>query len=197
MLNNTKHVSDIRSKYELIAFAGTGHDVSYLFFWGHTAKDRSVIGKECLSQWYPAAFDIDRINYPTAEHYMMAEKARLFNDNDALEKILNAKTPADAKKLGRTVKDYDDVAWKEHRFNIVVTANKAKFSQHKDLSTFLINTGDKVLVEASPRDRIWGIGIGQSNADAHNPAKWRGLNLLGFALMEVRQYLLSDNYHVE
>ena len=97
--------------------------------------------------------------------------------------------PADAKKLGRTVKDYQDTLWKKHRFEIVVQANKEKFSQNNDLKTFLNNTGDNVLVEASPRDRIWGIGMGESNPDAMNPAKWKGLNLLGFALMEAREQL--------
>ena len=180
----------IRSRDELIAYIAEGNKVRYLFFWGHTAKGGSVVGKECLSQWYEADFCVDDIHYPTAEHYMMAEKARLFDDNVALMKILESTSPAEAKKLGRTVKGYQDDIWKKHRFDFVVRGNQAKFSQNQQLKEFLINTGDNILVEASPRDRIWGVGMGQSNPDAENPSKWRGLNLLGFALMEVRMYEL-------
>ena len=121
---------------------------------------------------------------------MMAEKARFFDDNVALMKILESTSPAEAKKLGRTVKGYQDDIWKKHRFDFVVRGNQAKFSQKQQLKEFLINTDDNILVEASPRERIWGIGMGQSNPDAENPSKWRGLNLLGFALMEVRMYEL-------
>jgi len=117
---------------------------------------------------------------------MMAEKARLFNDKQALEKILAANDPAEAKDLGRTVKGYKEDLWKKHRVDIVVRGNQAKFSQNEKLKAFLKTTGDAVLVEASPHDKIWGIGLEQSHTDAGNPAKWRGLNLLGFGLMEVR-----------
>ena len=79
---------NIRSKEELIVYLATGNNVKYLFFWGHTAKDVSEVGKECLSQWFETDFSIDSVHYPTAEHYMMAEKARLFNDTQALNKIL-------------------------------------------------------------------------------------------------------------
>lgn len=176
----------IRSKEELITFIAEGNKVKYLFFWGHTPKDNSVVGNECLSQWYESSFEIDGIHYPTAEHYMMAEKARLFNDSEALEKILESKHPGDAKKLGRTVKGYQDDIWKKRRVDIVVRGNQAKFSQNEKLKEFLINTNDRVLVEASPHDRIWGIGLEQTNPDAETPAKWKGLNLLGFVLVEVR-----------
>lgn len=184
---NTNVKPGITSKEDLIAYLAEGNEVDYFFFWGHTAKDKNTVGKECLSQWYPAGFEIDGIRYPTAEHYMMAEKARLFNDTDALDKILASTDPAEAKKLGRTVKDYRDDVWKQHRFEIVVRGNTAKFMQNETLNEFLQSTGDKVIVEASPRDRIWGIGMGASNPDASNPGKWKGLNLLGFALTAVRE----------
>jgi len=150
----------MKSKQQLITYIAEGNKVKYLFFWGHTAKDPTSVGKECLSQWYEVDFEINNIKYPSAEHFMMAEKACLFNDNEALEKILVSANPGDAKKLGRTVKNYKDDAWKQHRFDIVVRANQAKFSQNENLKEFLINTCDRVLVEASPRDRIWGIGMG-------------------------------------
>ena len=188
---NHKSASDLRDKADLIAYLACGHKVKYLFFWGHTANTAGEVGKECFSQWYPAAFTIDGIQYPTAEHYMMAEKARLFGDADAEQKILASSHPGDAKMLGRGVRDYVDTQWKKHRFEIVVRGNVAKFSQHPQLQEFLLASEQRVLVEASPRDNIWGIGLGQDNLKAKIPSEWRGLNLLGFALMEVRARLLK------
>ena len=120
---------------------------------------------------------------------MMAEKARIFKDEEAKKKILVVHSPHGAKKLGRQVKNFDPVIWNEHKFDIVVKGNYHKFSQHEDLRTFLLNTKNRVLVEASPRDQIWGIGMSEKNEKAHNPNLWRGQNLLGFALMEVRDRL--------
>jgi len=94
----------MKNKQELITYIAEGNKVKYLFFWGHTGKDPASVGKECLSQWYEVVFEIDNIQYPSAEHYMMAEKARLFNNNEALEKILSSTNPGEAKKLGRSVK---------------------------------------------------------------------------------------------
>lgn len=185
-MNNT---NQLRTKEDLIAYLAEGGTAKYLFFWGHTKPKDGSIDKSCFSQWYEAGFEINGIEYPTAEHYMMAEKARLFGDDEMLEQILSSVHPRKAKQLGREVKNYDEKRWREHRFEIVTTGNVAKFSQNEKLKTFLLNTGNRVLVEASPRDRIWGIGMGKSNPDVQNPAKWRGLNLLGFALMEAR-YLL-------
>jgi ribA/ribD-fused uncharacterized protein len=129
------------------------------------------------------------VHYATAEHFMMASKARLFGDDESLRAILAADSPADAKALGRGVRDYRDDAWAAARFDFVVEGNVAKFGQHADLASFLRATGDRVLVEASPRDVIWGIGLGASNPRAREPSQWRGANLLGFALMEVRSRL--------
>lgn len=179
----------ITSKEELIIYLAHKDSVKYLFFWGHKRPQDGSVEKTCMSQWYEADFDIDGIHYPTAEHYMMSEKARLFSDDGALQKILVSKTPAEAKKLGRTVQGYEETIWCEHRNDIVVRGNYAKFSQNNTLKKFLLNTHNRILVEASPRDRIWGIGMGASNPDAENPAKWRGLNLLGFALMQAREQL--------
>jgi len=120
---------------------------------------------------------------------MMAEKARLFKDESVLQKILNAGSPGAAKKFGRMVAGFSDDVWMAHRFEIVCRANVAKFSQNEELKTFLLNTGNKVLVEASPYDRIWGIGMSSNHQDINNPAMWKGLNLLGYALMEARDQL--------
>ena len=164
----------------------TGEQFTFVFFWGHSVPKDGTIGKTCFSQWYTAAFEIDGITYATAEHWMMASKARLFNDPESIELILVASTPAEAKALGRQVKNFDDAVWKKNARRLVTEGNVAKFSQNKELGEFLLSTGDAVLVEASPRDCIWGIGLGQDNPKAQHPDTWRGQNLLGFALMDVR-----------
>jgi ribA/ribD-fused uncharacterized protein len=179
----------MRDRLELIERLGRGETVDFFFFWGHTPKDPEVVDKSCLSQWFPRAFDVDGVRYASAEHFMMAEKARLFRDEEMLAKILESKTPADAKAFGRKVRNYEDEAWGRARLDAVARGNMAKFGAHGDLCAFLLETGDKVLVEASPRDRVWGIGMGASNPDARNPQRWRGLNLLGFALMTARESL--------
>ena len=172
---------------DLISHIQTGHSVKYLAFWGHTPKTTDRVDKSCLSQWYESAFVLDGINYPTAEHYMMSSKAKLFNDYENLAKILACQTPAEAKKLGRAVKNFDGEIWQRHAFNIVFQANIAKFSQNVQLKQFLQSTGQRILVEASPLDTIWGIGLGQENTKAQDPQTWRGENLLGFALMQARE----------
>jgi len=127
--------------------------------------------------------------YPTAEHYMMAEKARLFEDNSTREKILSAGHPRAAKQLGREVRDFNEEIWAQHRYAIVVRGNEAKFAQNDELKLFLLNTKNRILVEASPVDRIWGIGLAADDPHVENPENWKGLNLLGFALMQVRAQL--------
>lgn len=176
----------------LVAHLGAGHLVDFLLFWGHTPKSPGAVDKSCLSQWFPASFVIDGITYQTAEHFMMAEKARLFRDEDALRVILEAPTPADAKKAGRAVRNYEDKAWGRARSLSVVKGNLAKFDQNAALGAFLKSTGESILVECSPRDRIWGIGMGASNPDARIPSKWRGQNLLGFALVAARAELYGS-----
>ena len=178
----------IRSKSALINFVNQSNPVKYLFFWGHR-KPKQGVSKTCFSQWYESSFEIDGVLYPTAEHFMMASKARLFQDTEVLKKIIASDTPNEAKKLGREVRDFDNQKWTEHRFDIVVNANIAKFSQNTSMKAFLLNTGEQIIVEASPEDRIWGIGLAADAPAAENPNHWEGLNLLGFALMEVRERL--------
>lgn len=165
--------------------------IKYLFFWGHQpSKDRSIT-QSCLSQWWIEKFVVEGQSYSTAEHWMMAEKARLFNDNEILSRILQAKSPAEAKKLGRLVKNFDAKTWDDKKFEIVLHGNFYKFSQNTALKDFLLNTKERVLVEASPVDKIWGIGIAASDPKIENPLLWKGENLLGYALMEVRDKLLE------
>jgi ribA/ribD-fused uncharacterized protein len=161
----------------------------FLFFWGHRPQRDGSIGPSCLSQWWPSAFTVDHVTYLSAEHWMMAGKARLFGDGDGLAAVLAATTPAAAKAAGRRVAGFNESSWDAARFDIVVAGNLAKFGQNEDLRLFLIGTGVRVLVEASPRDRIWGIGLGAGHKDALVPSRWRGINLLGFALMNVRDML--------
>lgn len=169
-----------------------GKRVKFIFFWGHQPRKDGQISSTCFSQWFDRAFEQNGIVYRTAEHWMMAEKARLFKDMEVLEKILHCKTPKEAKSWGRKVKHFKEDVWVANRMRIVCNGNYLKFSQHEDLRTYLEQTGDRVLVEASPYDTIWGIGMKSDHKNATNPEKWRGLNLLGYALMEVRVLLRNQ-----
>ncbi|MGZ0704738.1 NADAR family protein [Pseudomonas piscis] len=176
----------IRSNQALLEQLQRGLKPDYLMFWGHQPPRDGRVSQSCFSQWFATGFELDGIHYPTAEHYMMAGKALLFDDQQTHARIIQAVAPADVKQLGREVRGFDDARWTEARFAIVVRGNLAKFSQHQALGDYLLSTGKQVLVEASPVDRIWGIGLAADDAKAAQPAKWRGLNLLGYALMEVR-----------
>lgn len=176
-------------KYSIEKLISAKQNNKQLFFWGHQPNKDGSISKTCFSQWWLSSFKVDGIEYKTAEHWMMAKKAMLFNDILNFEKIIKANSPAEAKKLGREVINYVDSVWLENRFEIVREGNFHKFSQNKDLQTFLINTKERILVEASPVDPIWGIGMAVEHKDINNHEKWKGLNLLGFALMEVRDEL--------
>lgn len=164
-----------------------GKNIEYLFFWGHTVY--SPVQETCFSQFYPAPFAHEGLTYPTAEHWMMAAKARTFGDTEILARIFETNVPVEAKKLGRLVSNFDPEIWDQVKFDTVIKGNLLKFAQHPELKSFLLETGQKVIVEASPRDTIWGIGLGRENPKAKNPFTWRGKNLLGFALMEVRDLL--------
>lgn len=166
-----------------------GQPLKYVFFWGHTNKYNETVGKFCFSQWHVTPFTVDGVVYPTAEHWMMAHKALLFGDNEAYEKIIAASKPGEAKDLGRTVNGFDEAIWNAKRYEIVVQGNIHKFGKHPALAEYLLNTGDRVLVEASPVDTIWGIGLAADSDKINDIDAWRGLNLLGFALMEVRDAL--------
>jgi len=177
-----------RSTRDLPAYFAQGHRPEYLLFWGHQAP-KTGVNKRCFSQWFEAAFKVDGASYRTAEHFMMAGKARLFGDDEVCERILAARTPAEAKKLGREIRGFDEAAWVAARLDIVTQGNIAKFSQNAELGAFLLGTGHQVLVEASPVDPIWGIGLAANDPLAQDPREWKGLNLLGFALMATREVL--------
>lgn len=178
-----------KSIEELIKIIDEGAQLQYTFFWGHRQKRKSEVDKSCFSNWYPAAFKVGEHVYPTAEHYMMAAKARLFGDDEIFEQVFASDSPADAKSLGRKIRGFDESKWLENRFDIVVAGNLEKFSQNPDLKRFLVSTGTDILAEASPVDQIWGIGLASDADEIGDPKRWKGLNLLGFALMEVREKL--------
>jgi ribA/ribD-fused uncharacterized protein len=136
---------------------------------------------------------VDEQVFATAEHYMMWRKATLFGDDAMAGRILAAPHPHAAKALGGRVPGFDQQTWDEHRFPIVVAGNLAKFGQHAALRAFLLGTGQRVLVEASPVDRVWGIGLTRDDPAATDPAHWQGLNLLGFALMHARDILATQS----
>jgi ribA/ribD-fused uncharacterized protein len=168
-----------------------GQSFTYVPFYGHTAEEGRITNA-VYSQFFPAEFSVDGQRYRWAEQWMMAGKARLFGDEEALAAILAAGEPLDCKRIGRTVRGYDDERWKDARFDLVVEGNIAKFGQNAALRDHLLGSGDAILVEAAPRDQIWGIGYGRDNPAVHDPLRWRGRNLLGFALVKVRAVLRGE-----
>ena len=168
-----------------------GNNPEILPFYGHSVTEK--VSETCFSQWYPCNFEVDGVTYYTAEQYMMAQKAKLFGDMEIYEQILQAEDPKTYKALGRKASGFDKDIWNENKDGIVVSGNYAKFSQNKELGEFLLNTGDKIIVEASPRDVIWGVGLGKDNPKVMDPHTWRGRNHLGFALMEVRDRLRENH----
>jgi ribA/ribD-fused uncharacterized protein len=183
--------ADARSVEELIACARGGERVKYLPFWGHRPQRDGGAGPGCLSQWWPSPFTVDGVEYATAEHWMMAGKARLFGDAEAERAAVAAGSPGAAKSVGRTVRGFDEETWRRERFALVVEGSVAKFGHRPELRGYLLGTTGRVLVEASPLDRVWGIGLAADDERAGDPARWRGLNLLGFALMEARARLTA------
>nr|WP_250035100.1 NADAR family protein [Actinoplanes maris] len=183
----------VRSVDELASFVAGEGRVEFLFFWGHQPERDGSVGAGCLSQWWPARFSVEGHDFASAEHYMMWCKAVLFGDDAMARRILAAPHPKVAKTLGGRVSGFEQYVWDEHRFEIVVTGNRAKFEQHEELRDYLVSTGSRVLVEASPLDRVWGIGLGRDDPAAADPRRWRGTNLLGFALMDVRDSLQRES----
>ncbi len=141
------------------------------------------------SQWCATRFVVDGVQYNCCEQYMMAEKAAVFGDVEALRKILDTANPRTQKALGRKVKGFDAKAWSSICRGVVYTANLARFTQNADERQLLLDTGEKTIVEASPRDRIWGIGLAPDDTRAQDPSQWQGTNWLGIALMQVRDTL--------
>lgn len=142
-----------------------------------------------LSQWYISPFIFNNIEYNCCEQYMMSEKAKLFNDDESYKLIMNAKEPKEHKKLGRLVKNFDEIKWNKYAEQIVFDGNYAKFTQNLELKKKLIDTNDKIIIECSPYDNIWGNGLNISDTLKTNIYDWKGKNKLGNILMKVRDII--------
>lgn len=149
---------------------------NHVFFWGGV-----------FSNFYPAEFTVDETKFYTSEQYFMWGKAVAMNDMESAQKILAEKNPGKCKALGRQVKPYNESLWDNIRESVMYTAIYHKFNQNENLKKELLATGDKIIVEASPTDKIWGIGIGEEDAPYIPEEDWPGQNLLGKALMKLRE----------
>lgn len=142
-----------------------------------------------LSNWYLSGFVLDGCTFSSIEQYMMYRKALLFGDTEIADKILKTNDVAEIKRYGREVRNYDETIWSGIRQAVVFRGLCAKFSQNEELKELLLGTGDSVLAECAVHDRIWGIGLSMADENRKDMRKWRGTNLLGFSLMEVRTWL--------
>jgi len=145
-----------------------------------------------FSQWHWSTFKIGDISFPTAEHYMMYMKAMCFADKEIAEKILKVNHPAEAKKLGRQVKNFNQKAWESVCKKFVYDGNYAKFTQNPKLKEKLFETAGTTLAEASPYDKIWGLGLAEDDPRAQNRETWQGKNWLGEILTQLREDLLKE-----
>lgn len=154
----------------------------FTFFWRQESP---------FSQWHPVKFQVKGKQFVCAEQYMMYGKAELFGDHEVAERILSSTSPKTQKALGRKVRGFDDRKWRDARERIVYEGNLAKFTQNPDLLELLLATAGTELVEASPTDRIWGVGLSEEDPRIQNPSQWRGENLLGKVLTRLREDLLA------
>ena len=142
-----------------------------------------------LSNWYLSDYIVNGVSFSSMEQFMMYRKAVCFNDETVAEQILSTSDVAKIKALGRRVSNYDESMWNGIRQITVYEGLLAKFSQNEDLKAKIKATGNAILAECAVKDRIWGIGLSMKNPDRFNKAKWNGQNLLGYALMMVRERL--------
>lgn len=145
------------------------------------------------SNWYYSPFVINNEKYNCVEQYMMEQKARLCGDDEMANHIMRMTNPTEMKKAGRKVRNFNYKLWNQHKFNVVFAGCHAKFTQNPNLLEELLATGDKILVEASPYDKIWGIGLAEDNPHAEDKNKWKGQNLLGEVLTKVKNELRLMN----
>ena len=142
-----------------------------------------------LSNWYLSDFETEGVKYSSMEQYMMYQKAVLFNDRSAAQKIRAISDVGKIKALGRAVEGYDDLVWNGMRQVIVYKGLMEKFRQNEALKEKLLATRPHILAECAVQDRIWGIGLSMKDEKRFDMNEWQGQNLLGFALMCVREEL--------
>lgn len=147
-----------------------------------------------FSQWEYSPFVIGEVSYNCCEQYMMAQKALLFEDQESYEKIMSTSSPKDQKAYGREVKKFDKDKWETVCKQIVYEGNYAKFSQNEDYLKELLATQGTELVEASPDDRIWGIGLHERDKRVHDKTQWQGTNWLGEIITLVRDHMLIGRF---
>ena len=177
------HLSWLIDKFDM------GEFPELILFWAHVNKKQTRQGEYMLSQWYQSPFSVNEVVYKSAGQWMMARKALLFGDREAYKKILDADRPDQVRSIGVAITGFDEAKWTEWKYEIVKEGNFHKFNQNKKLRAYLLSTGDAVLAEANPFDKVWGIGLSADSKQVSDPYAWEGLNLLGFALMEIREYL--------
>ena len=142
-----------------------------------------------MSNWYPSKFTVNDVDFSSMEQYMMYKKAVCFGDKDMANKVLATDDVAEIKAFGRLVANYNESYWNGVRQIVVFEGLTAKFSQNEDLKAKLKATDNSILAECAVKDRIWGIGLSMNNPDRLQIDKWKGQNLLGYALMMVRERL--------
>ena len=147
--------------------------------------------KDQLSNWFMSESEVKGVRFNCVEQFMTFCKAKLFHDERTAQEIMAAPHPRQQKALGRRVSGYNDALWCDRRVQIVAHGCYAKFSQNPELTSVLLSTGSTTLVEASPYDRIWGVGLAESDPRILDPRNWRGSNLLGVALTQVRDRLAT------
>lgn len=169
----------------------------YAYFLNYTKNGFEVFSQatDILSQWYKCAFaDENGVRYRFTEQYMMAQKAKLFDEQDSYNKIMSKKDPKIIKELGRNVKNFDQSIWDANKIDIVFTANRLKFTQNAELREYLISTENRYIVEANPNDTVWASGLMADDPSIFDPPSYKGENLLGKILMHIRDVLVENEY---
>lgn len=164
----------------------------YIFFFDSKPSNDGNITSACFSEWWPSKFTENGITYRTAGHYLLSWKAKLFSDVKTANEIIEKRFPKDVKALAKHIINFDSSVWKEYRYDIMKQGNYLKFSQNSALRQFLLSTGNSTIAAANPTDKVWGIGLAAHDSNAYKAQLWPGENLLGFALMQVRDEL-KDN----
>jgi hypothetical protein len=154
---------------------------NFVFFWG---------AKDVFSNWHAASFHYKGNTFSNVEQFMMYGKAKLFGDEASAEELLKTSDPKKCKAIGRGVEGFKESIWNAKCEAIVSIGCREKFLQNPDLLEHLLSTEGRVIVEASPYDKIWGIGLKDDHPDATNPNRWRGENRLGNVIIQVRDSLI-------